>query len=205
MRKKICLIFLLLTLTSCSKSWIKYTTALWSESNYKETFDRFFVAQDGWRIVFIGVDYHYVFYDNSKVMLQLLNSRSRDLLFINPRKSYLKLEKGNRIKGTVVIEAIADVNNFSPAERYDLRALGFKENKDSILSLSIPVHGNRYRANGRIGTNLPHLNRTYVIPIHYDSGAITTFGKAALTPVAVTADALVILGRALLVPIQGPE
>lgn len=198
------LILLLFITTSCSESWIKFTPKLWAEKSYSETFDRFFVARDGWRIVFIGRRYHYVFYDDSKVLLKLLNSKSRDLLFINPRKTYLKLELGNRIRGSVVIEAIAD-DNFSKGEVYDLHALGFRNDERNSLSLSIPIRGNRYRADGRIGVNLPHLNRTYIIPIHYNSSTLSKIKRAALTPIAVTADALVILGRAVLVPIQGTE
>ncbi|MDX2082866.1 MAG: hypothetical protein SFV53_02640 [Rickettsiales bacterium] len=186
-------LFLLLTFqTSC------LTQFIWGDKSYDEEIEQFFVGSDGRSIALIGVDYHYVFSDNSGMLKNVLSLKQKSILAINPKKTKLKLDKNNNINGYIVFEGPASI-----LPREDLRALKawgfFPDRKDAIV-IEIKLSGRRY-APRYLGQSFAKLNEIYVLKIYYnDSNLAKDVGKAAITPIAVTLDAAILIGKVVFYP-----
>lgn len=196
MKKYSCLlIFLLILTTSCT-----ITKSLWNRG-YVETFRQFLVDSVGQKIVFLGTNYHYIFNDDSRIILELLNSKSRSSLFINTKKTRIRLNRKNQIRANISVEVID--NKFINHEEYHtLESLGFRNNAEGNLAISLELQGMRYSAENWRGKNLGSLDRTYVIKIQHDNTLFGAIAKAALTPITVTADAFLLIGKTALFPFK---
>ncbi len=177
------------------------TKALWSKPYYNETFRQFLISNDGKLIVFLGKNYDYIFSDDSDVIKQILRSNRRDLLFINVKKSNLNLDRYNNIYGEVYIETF-DLK--LPRRDFAfLEALGFRSTDDQTLSLKLKVVGKRYLPRDDLGQYLPELDRTYVVPIKYKPGSLVNLAKVSLTPLSISADAVIVIGKSVMAPFRG--
>ena len=194
MIKKYFLCAALLFLTSC------LTQALWGDSSYEENIEQFFVGADGRYVVLVGEKFHYVFAENSGIFKEILSLKQKGVLTINNRKSHLKLEENNDVKGEIVIEGPFSV---LPIEDIGvLTSLNLRPNREDLLSVKIKVAGRRY-ASRYLGQGLVPLTTSNKIVIYYnDSGLIKGVGKAAVTPIAVTLDAVLLIGKVVIAPLS---
>lgn len=189
---RILLIALFLISSSC-----KVTSYMWNRS-YNDTIKNFLVSHDGRNVIFLGQKFHYVLSDHTNVLKHILSWRGRSILFIDTEKTDLVLDGKNNLSGKIVIEAF-----FSKLEKRDwvfLKSLGFVKNKErNALALTMDVKGKRYLPRN-LGPNLPYLHHSYVISIRRPPGVKESIGMAALTPITITVDGVILLGKVILSP-----
>jgi hypothetical protein len=196
MKKIIYTSFLIIALLFSQSCATKY---LWGNKSYEEQIEQFFVGADGRSIAFIGRNYHYVFSDNSGLLRMILSLKQRSVLSINPKKTYLKLESNNDITGDLVLEGPSSI---LPLDDYQiLRSAGFFPNSKDIISIKIPINGRRY-APRFLGANVAsNLKENYLFNIYYeDSNVVKDVGKIAITPIAVSLDAVYVVGKIIAFP-----
>jgi hypothetical protein len=171
---------------------------MWGDKVYEEKISQFLLGADGRYVVLIGSEYHYILTDANGTLQKILSLRQEKTLIINPRKSHLKLDSNNEIKGYLTIEGPFSI---LPMEDIGtLTSLGFRPNKDDEVVIKINLNGRRYSARN-LGQALTSSNTTYKIPISYnDSSFAKDVGKAAITPIAVGVDAVLLIGKIVLLP-----
>ncbi len=192
--KKIFLVFLLFLQSSC------VTKSLWQKT-YPETFRDFAISQDGSRVALVGTTYHYVFTDSSGILKTLLTWQDRGLLFIDVSKTNLRVDLDNNVFGYATIESF--FSQLRPEQFLFLTSVGFRNKDGSALFLKLPLEGKRYLPRNDLQVFLPHLSRPYVVDVGYEQGVFRKAGNIALTPLTVTADSVLLLGKIVLFPFRG--
>ncbi|OFW80941.1 MAG: hypothetical protein A2887_06625 [Alphaproteobacteria bacterium RIFCSPLOWO2_01_FULL_40_26] len=193
MRIVFCLL-LVSFITSC------VTKALWRGTGYDEEIKQFFVGSDGRYIVFVARDYHYVFTDNSKLLQQILSLKQSGVLSLNTKETYLNLKSNNDVKGHLVLEGEFDL--LPREDMIKLQSMGFNPDREYRIVIKIPLIGRRYAARYLGQGSIPNEN-IYKIRIYYsDPSLIKGVGKAAVTPVAVTLDAVILIGKVVILPFK---
>jgi hypothetical protein len=186
------LCIILLFLDSC------ITKAVWRNKSYEEKIEHFFVGSDGRYLVLVGQKYHYVFTDNAGLFKAILSLKQKGVLTLEQNKTYLKLDSNNNIAGSFVIEGPFSV--LPREDMYLLTSLGFKPDKHDNLSIEIELVGRRYSSK-YLGQALSKSNSTYKLLIYYDDSSLTEgLGKVAITPVTVTLDAVLLIGKIIIYP-----
>lgn len=177
------------------------TRSVWDRT-YNENVRQFLVSQNGEMVVFLGSKYHYIFIDNTGILKSILSWSGRRNLFINTEETRLELDTSNMVKGHVTVESF--FTRMPPRDYEFLRGLGFRsQDRFSPLKIKLMMKGKRYLPRSDLGYNLPKLQRSYMIPIHYESDTVGKIGKVALTPISVAADSTLIIGTILLAPFRG--
>lgn len=171
------------------------TKYLWGDKSYQEKITQFLIGDDGRYVVLISQDYHYIFTDNSRVLRNFLSLKQQRILTIDPKKTNLKVDAKNDIGGELVISgpfSILPIEDIAA-----LQAMGFRPDRHDHLEIRVKLSGRRYVAR-YLGANLPNLNLP-PIPIYYseDVSLVKGVGKAAITPIAVTLDAALLIGKAV--------
>jgi hypothetical protein len=194
--KKLYIFILLLTLLSLSSC---VTKALWEDPSYEEMVSQFFVADDGRYVIFIGDKFHYVFTGNTNLLKEVIALKQQAVLSAHADKTRLQLDSDNNITGELVLSGPFSV--LPPEDKYHLQALGFKPDKNDEIWITVKMSGRRYAAK-YIGIGIPVSNAPYKLKIHYsDPNLIKGLGKAAVTPIAVTLDAVLFVGKVMLHPL----
>lgn len=184
---------LLLTQSAC------LTKYLWGDDVYNENVSQFLIGEDGRYVVLIGEKYHYVLIDGSGLFYKILGLKQNNTLTVNPKKSHLKLDQNNEIRGYLTIEGPFGV---LPIEDVGLlTSLGIKPDRRDNVSIKINLSGRRYAAK-YLGQTLTNSSSIYRIPISYDgdSNFVKDIGKAAITPIAVGLDAVFLIGKVVVSP-----
>ena len=174
------------------------TKALWRDKSYEETIQQFYVGADGRYVALIGAEYHYIFTDNSGLLKLIVSLRQKDVLTVNEDKSNLKLDVNNNVDGYIVMEG--PFYALPPEDMATLNGAGFFPDRD--LSIKINLKGRRYLSK-YIGENQPLSNSHSIqkIRIYYGGeGVAKNIGKAAITPITVTIDAVLLIGKVALAP-----
>ncbi len=188
--------FLCLSLLASSSCITKY---LWGDKSYEEPIYQVFVGEDGRYVVFVSQDYHYNFTDNSGLLKEILSLRQNDILTINQEKTHLKLDNKNDINGVLVLEGPFDV--LPQEDMVKLHTLGFSPDKSDNVTIKINLTGRRYAAR-YLGQNFATTSNRGIrkIQIYYrgDSSFVKDVGKAAVTPIAVTIDAVLLIGKVVI-------
>jgi hypothetical protein len=171
---------------------------LWGDKNYDEIIRQFFVSSDGRYIVLIGNNYHYVLTDGSNVLKAVLSLKQKDALKLDEKKTQLEINKNNEITGDFVLEG--PFSMLSPEDIASLRSLGIKPDRYDNVSITIKVFGRRYLPR-YLGNGISSLSTPYIIKVYYnDSNVALNVGKLAVTPVAASLDAVLLIGKAVLFP-----
>lgn len=186
---KFLLCFCLLTLSSCVTKYI------WGDKHYKEHIDQFLVGADGRYVALVGEKYHYVFSDNSGTLKEVLALNQRGVLRIDVKKTHLKLGRNNNIRGHLVIKGPFSI--LPPQDQRTLIFLGFKPDKNDDVLIKLDLLGKRYLSRYLGHNSSRPTNTSYNITIYYkEKSSITKdVGKAAITPIAVTLDAALLIGK----------
>lgn len=193
MRKILLNLFLcigLLSLSSCT-----VTKYIWGDNHYKEHIDQFLVGADGRYVALVGEKYHYVFSDNSGTLKEVLALNQRGVLRIDVKQTHLKLGRNNNIRGHLVITGPFSI--LPAQDRRTLIFLGLKPDKNDDITIELDLVGKRYLSR-YLGHNTSRpTNTSYNITIYYKEKSSVTkdVGKAAITPIAVTLDAVLLIGK----------
>lgn len=196
MKKTFCIFLSLLLLASCT-----LTKAMW-RSGYEDRIQSFMLSNDGSYIVFIGGKYHYIMNDGHGFLRDILSWNMRAMLMVNTSKTVIKVDEKNHLVGEVVIETVN--NNFTRERWAFLQAIGFRyDEKNNIFVIKISVTGKRYLP--RFDQDLPAENLpALTVPYQFFiSEKMTPFKKAcaaALTPITVTIDGVLMIGKVVLMP-----
>ena len=185
-------LFIIFT-TSCNG----LTKKLWNWHNYDEEFKHFLINSQNGYVVFLAEKFHYVFIDNSNLMKNILLWKDRRTLYIDTSATEIHIDKNNQARGEVLIRSFSE--NLMPHREAFLINHSFKKD-DKGWYLKLKIFGNRYLANPNIHGNFPQLDLSYKIKIAEDleKGEILT--ATALTPIAITADGIITIGKILLSP-----
>ena len=191
--QKLAICLALLCLSSC------ITKALWSDSFYEERINHFLVGADGRYVVLIGDQFHYVFTDNSGLLREIMSLKQRDFLSINNEKSHLKLDSENNVVGKLVANGPFSI--MPQEDKYLLQSFGVMPDKNDEVSITMQASGRRYVAK-YLGPNVTTFNRFHLLRIYYSDNALMKgVGKAAVTPISVTLDAILLIGKVIIYPL----
>jgi len=194
-RKAILLLIFFFFVSSCG-----ITQKMWNPY-YKDTITGFMLSQDGQFVVFLGNEFHYILNDNSGIIKRMLYSPCRALMYVSASNTYMNLSQSNDLDAYVTIKLIkADVGSFAERELY---SLGFIKGSDGVLTLQIKLTGKRYLVNRNLPISAFSLNNKYSIKIYEEVSSSKKIEKAMLTPITLTIDAILSIGKVLLVPLAG--
>ena len=198
--KKLAAAFLLsslLLLTSC------LTKALWGNKTYDEEIKQFYVGADGRYLVLVAPEYHYIFTDNSGTLREILNLRQQGILNLSPNTA-LEVDNNNNIRGDVILEGPYDLLPHEDMVR--LQLLGYVPDERNNIRIKMNLSGRRYSARYLQTDPAANLHNSYHIKVSYkeDIGFAEGVGKAAITPVAATLDAILFIGKVALYPLTMP-
>jgi len=190
--------FLLTLILVFSNSCV--TKAVWGDKTYKEEIDQFFVGSDGRYIALIGPRYHYVFTDNSGVLRTILQLQKQNVLTIDDKNSLIKLDPNNNLSGYITLKG--PFNLLTRNDMYALQGLGFYPDNSGDVKVRIDnLLGRRYVA--RYLGAARQSSASHILTISYnDSNLVKGVGKAAVTPIAVTLDAAILIGKVFMVPFK---
>ena len=184
---KILLILCLFVQQSC------LTKALWSGKFYDENITQFFVGSDGRYVALLGSSYHYVLTDNSGIFKTILSLKQKGVLSVDQGKTSFDLDKNNNIKGKIVIHG---PHSLLPTEDIvALQALGISPKSDDEVVISVKLTGRRYAAK-YLNSEIVRSDTSYKFKVYYDDPSLVRgVGKAAVTPITVAADAVLLIGK----------
>lgn len=184
-------ILIISNLTSCTKK-------LWRKSYYSENFKNFMTTKNGKKIIALGKKYHYVFEDDSRILIKLLSWENREKLEIENYN--FRISEFNKITGSITIKSKIPKNSdedLNEEDIYYLKKLDFIS-EDNILKKNIVLSGVRYYP--KSGVNYDKMDpeiKEHKIKIELDDYA-DKVKKIALTPITVLSDGvLIIAGTAL--------
>jgi hypothetical protein len=191
--KFIVIIFLSLNLFNCQG----LTSRLWNINDYTDEFKYFLINQKYGFIVFITPKFHYVFSDNNNGIKNILNWQDRKILYIDTAKTRLKVDKNNNVSGEVFVKTFGEIS--SPARQNFLQKMGFVKQTEGWQKI-VKIYGKRYIADPNLKGYLPQLDLNYKILVSMElaKGEIVT--ATALTPITITADGIISIGKILLKP-----
>jgi hypothetical protein len=189
---------ILLSLTSC------VTDFLWGARDYREEITQFYVGADGRYVVLMGVEYHYVFTDNSGTLRDILSLKQSGILGLGS-KTYFNLDENNNLEGEIILKGPFDL--LPREDAIKLQVLGFLPDNNNNISIKLNLKGRRYSARylGQQNTS-QNLGNKYFVKVFYrkNTGFAEGVGKAAITPVAVTLDAALLIGKVVIYPFTLP-
>lgn len=188
-------LLIIFLLTSC------VTDFLWGAREYKEEITRFYIGSDGRYVVFMGPEYHYVFTDDSGALRQILSVKQGVIGLA--KGTYFDLDNNNNVDGHLILQGSAD---YLPQEDIiKLQVAGFIPDRKNNFVIKIDLKGRRYSA--RYLQQVPAQNlSSYFVTVNYrkKTGIGDGIGKAAITPVAVTLDAALLIGKVAIYPFTLP-
>jgi hypothetical protein len=193
-RKAILLLLLFFCLNSCG-----ITQKMWNP-HYTETLSGFLFSQDGRFVVFLGREFHYILNDDSGIIKRMLFSPCRALMYLSVNSTYINLSQSNDLDAYVTIKIVKeDIGSFAENE---LTSIGFIKGADGVLTLHIKLTGKRYLANRNLSAAFT-LNNRYSIKVYEEISSTGKIEKAMLTPITLTLDTVLSIGKVLLVPFAG--
>ncbi len=191
------LISSLFLLSSC------ITKALWGSKSYDEEIKQFYVGVDGRYVVLVAPEYHYIFTDNSGSLRQILSLKQKGILTPSS-KTFLEVDNNNNLKGDIILEGPFDL--LPQEDMIKLQLLGFLPDGNNNIKIKMSLTGRRYSARYINQAPSAELNNSYTIKVYYQDeiGFVEGVGKAAITPVAVTLDAALFIGKVAIYPLTMP-
>jgi len=171
------------------------TNKIWHPYDYQEKFESFYYTADHSHVVFLGKKFHYIFNDFNENLERILSLNS-SVIFIDDEESFINLNDHNKIYGHFKFDIFNEKLN--PDLEYYLHNLGFVKNKDGMSKI-LKINGTRFRTNHTFQNyNFPDLGQDYLIKIHVKLSATYDIFATALTPLTITLDGALALGKALL-------
>lgn len=185
MNKRIILITLVISIlfTSC------VTKSLWSNNKYKESIQNFLLSKDGKKLLIIGKKHHYIFSIDDNLKEVLLSKRKKN---ISPFFSIFKLNEHNIISGVFTLNYSA--KKIEIDDKKWLKENGFTlGDSTNRYKKTISIAGQRYLAN-EIKIPTSQFNKKYYINIDTKQYKYNTAERLLLSPVAVVADGILVIG-----------
>ena len=176
-----------------------FTPALHSgkpTKSYQEKVETFLMSEDKEQLIVIGEKYHYIFPTND--VLKFITQWPDKKQQVKASFSTFRVQLDQSLAGSYTL-FIRDSRKLSPEAKQLLISKGFFDNKSSnTLRYHGGLAGKRYLANEVRVPETLKLNKQYTIQIIENDtvSAGEVAKRIALTPLAVAADGLLILGGA---------
>jgi hypothetical protein len=132
-------------------------------------------------------------------MKDILLWQDRKVLYIDNENTELHINKNNQVRGEIMIRSFDE--NLIPFREATLYNYGFRKSKNGWY-LKLKIFGTRYLANTNIQGNLPQLDLSYKIKVYTNLGGTEILKSIALTPLTITADGIITIGKILLLPLK---
>ena len=174
------------------------TAALHEDRSYAERLQGVLMSADKQSLVVVGGQYHYVFAAPAQVVAALDPSLQPAIEAAGFQGFRVGLD--NRIQGTLVLRVKRDA---SPAQLQAARQAGFVDRGGQMM-VEVGMYGERYAVRNDAPLPLQKLNRDYYVRITEEDSAPTKIAKAAMTPVTLAADGVLLLGAVVLMPLWLP-
>lgn len=171
---------------------------------YKERIISFYINPKGNEVVFIGQKYHYIFNNDTPKFIDMLRNKE----FLNLQQNNLEIR--TRIHGENLERVYSDItvkiskigltpqqNSWLTSRRYT--NIYFPE---ALYVNNYRIGGKRYLSNPQVNQSVKKLNQPIDLEIeesHIAKG--DTLRKIAMTPLAVGADAVLVVGAVILSPV----
>jgi hypothetical protein len=168
-----------------------FTPKLYEQHKYDETSTSFYVTEDGSKVVVLGDKYHYIFDEVSPSLKNILLSplELRQVVIADLSNFYVR--RDNVVTGDYTISLSSRA---SEEQRKSALDAGFVSPGPT---LSGQLKGLRYSTEGFAATaQTQKFSQPYVVSIEEEGSMVA---KILLTPIAVTADGVLILGVLFLV------
>ncbi len=179
-----------------------FTHKLWSElpayETYKESVSSVLVSQDGRNLVIVGKEHHYLF-DAPPVIVRTLSSDYQK--FVTARFGTFSVDSSQSIVGTYSLQIAPEATGEATASA---RRAGFVEDAQGRLSIDGILSGIRYSAgNVRIPASAHPLMREYQVDVSAPVSSKDDMArKVLLTPLAVLADGVIVLGMVAMIALR---
>lgn len=189
-------ILIVLTLLSTNSCITKY---LWADKSYDEYINQFLLGEDGRYVVMIG-KFHYVLIDETMVFSRILRLRQNGILTVDSRNTYLKLDSNNDLKGYITLHGPFGVLPIQDVGV--LNSMGYYPDGNDEISIRLEISGRKYISK-YIGQNIKNVATPLRLKINYDDSTLAQdVGKAAITPVTVGLDAVLLIGKIVVSPLS---
>lgn len=163
-----------------------YETLETHDTQYDETALSFLVTEDGSKLVVLGDRYHYIFDDIAPSLTHVLGGPLRTVVGADLTK--FRVRRDNAVTGDYTLRL------FEQASDEQLRSAIEAGFVAPGLTLSGHLKGVRYSAEGfALPPATQRFTRPYVVSIIEDAESKLA-AKIVLTPLAVAADGLIVLG-----------
>jgi hypothetical protein len=179
------------SLALCSLSGC-LTSKLYEPRKYKEIAWSFLMTEDGSQLIVLGKSYHYVFNHITPSLRQVLVSPLRRMVMTSLSEFYVT--RDNVVTGDYTLRLSTEA---SEEERRQAIDAGFGAPE---LNLSGHLEGIRYSAEGFAArADTQEFTRPYVVIIREEDSRSRLAGKILLTPIAVAADGVLVIGALALI------
>jgi hypothetical protein len=157
------------------------------DASYTEEITSVLMSEDGKKLVFIGIDYHYIF-DAPVWLSQSLLSSFRKSLFFEFKKFRVDIDDHLTMNITITLHESA-----SQEDKEEAIGLGF-DNRSVSPALELSLRGKRYKSGGVATDRVEYkLNYTHKIDVLVERSSLEKVALTALTPITVLADGVLLL------------
>lgn len=174
------------------------TRQMHEDRRYSEQLQGVLVSADRRTLVVVGAQYHYVFSAPAQVVAALDPQLQPGIAAAGFQG--FRVSADNRIQGLLVLQTRRDA---SAAQLQAARLAGFEDRGGQLVAQAL-MYGDRYEARSGAPLPLQRLNRDYFVHITEQASAATQLLKAAVTPVTVAADGVLVIGALVLSPLLLP-
>jgi hypothetical protein len=172
------------------------TKQVWTENHkafpYNETIISFYSNTEKKEIIFIGKKYHYIFNKHTKNFIALL--KQKELLKLIDRKLSVDANLYPRDNGEVSahIEFEFKKSKINKAQKEWL--IKYAQDNGEIYRVFFNIKGTRYYAKSEVNSQVLKLQKPIPLSINeYKIEKKSTLYKVAMTPLSVTADAVLVV------------
>lgn len=168
-----------------------YDKPVEASRSFTEDVSTFLITENGKQLIVIGKEHHYIFNANDtlKFILQWSEKKRVSASFSN---FYIKSDQS--LSGSYTL-TIKSSQSLTAAENKLLISKGFKKTARKTLVYRGDLQGTRYLADKFKVPATMQLNQKYTIKmVEYEFSAAKVVKRILLTPLALTADGLLILG-----------
>ena len=164
------------------------------DASYTEEFTSVLMSEDGKKLIFIGIDYHYIF-DAPVWLSQSLRSSFRKSLFFKFKKFRIGTDNNITVNITISLDESA-----SQEHKEEAIELGYDKRSVSP-ALELSLQGKRYKSGGVSTDRVEYkLNYIYKVEVLAERSSLEKSALTATTPITVLADGvLFIVGIPLIV------
>ena len=176
------------------------TKGLWdqsSSSSYKDTIIAFYTNPQKNEIIFLGEKYHYFFKQGTAPLNELL--KFRDFLGLQKNNLHINtyIDKDAHVHSSISVTF--NLENISQKQRIWLHRHKFAQiGTTPFTSRSFNLTGKHYRADLAVNEQAVKIKEPIAIEVSEHSN--NTIGKVLLTPLAVGADAVLVVAGVIVLP-----